>query len=266
MLFKQSPHHYWANYINPNRPVKESTKAMDFGSAFHKYTLESETFYDEYVIECELEPVPKVGLLRDLGRPEFERQKTQRAAIEVLNDATKEEFQSRAAGKIILDRKDFELLMEMNASIYKNEQARDLIQDATIEQSYFWQDKDSGLWVKARPDIIHDNMIVDLKTCVSASTRAYQRAMIDGGYHLQAAIIREAVNVLEGRDTPNAINICIEKNYPYCIGIKVISEEALEAGRTEFKAVLMQMAECFKTNEWPSYTIESVDIPSWYNV
>ena len=31
------------------------------------------------------------------------------------------------------------------------------------EQSFFWQDPATGLLLKARPDILHEDMIVDLK-------------------------------------------------------------------------------------------------------
>lgn len=244
MLFAQSPYLYWANYLNPLRPKKESTKAMDFGSAFHTYILEAHLFEKAYVIEP-----PKV-LLKDVGRE--------------LYDKYKQECEDLAKrNALILMPDEWVMLSKMKEALMQNSEAWELIQGAKYEQSYFWQDKESGLMVKARPDILHPNMIVDLKTCVSASSRAYQRAMVDGGYHMQAAIIRESINVLEGRDIPNCINLCVEKTYPYQVGIKVISESALEIGRKQFKDILMRMKECFETNIWPSYEIEQVELPGW---
>src|ERR1700739_7402 len=66
MKFLESPYKYWADYINPNRPPKRTTAAMQFGSAFHTLLLEPQKFSDEYIVEIELERLPKVGLLRDL--------------------------------------------------------------------------------------------------------------------------------------------------------------------------------------------------------
>ena len=60
---------------------------------------------------------------------------------------------------------------------------------------FSWKDEDSGLIVKARPDVLHDNMIVDLKTIRDASVHSYQRDMVDGWYHVQGAMIRDAVRI-----------------------------------------------------------------------
>jgi hypothetical protein len=88
--------------------------------------------------------------------------------------------------------------------------------------------------------------------------------MVDGGYHLQGAMCSEAVRAVEGREINNVINVCIEKAYPYAIGIKIIGEDALRAGHARYKEVLMQMKQCFETDVWPSYEPETVDLPGWY--
>lgn len=264
MIFSQSPYKYWAHYLNPNRPKKESTKAMDFGSAFHTFILEADKFNDEYVIEQEYENLPRVGLLRNLGRPEYEKQKAERSKVEFINASLKEEFNSLAEGKTILSFGDFDQLVYMKIALQNNDEAWALIQEASYEQSYFWRDKESELMVKARPDILHNNIIVDLKTCVNAASKAYQRTMLESGYHIQGAMIREGVRELTGKDIPNVINICIEKIYPFCIGIKIISEEALDEGRRKFKEILMNMKSAIDTNNYPDYEAETITLPSWY--
>lgn len=39
MKYLESPFKYWAEYLNPDRPAKYSTPAMEFGSAFHTFIL-----------------------------------------------------------------------------------------------------------------------------------------------------------------------------------------------------------------------------------
>ncbi len=151
----------------------------------------------------------------------------------------------------------------MANAIVNHPHALDLIVDAKYEQSYFWKDPESGLMVKARPDILHLNMIVDLKTIACADSRPYQRAMVDSGYHIQAALVREGIYQLTGKDIPNCINLCIEKVYPWSIGIKIISEAALDEGRKEFKEILMDMRNAFDNNYFPDYEIETVELPRW---
>jgi exodeoxyribonuclease VIII len=264
ILFAESPYKYWAEYINPNRPPKKSTPAMEFGSAFHSLVLEPEKFRDEYIVAQELQKLPKVGLLKNLGRPEFDRQKAERAKIEFINDALTQEWLERAEGKIILSLADWQQLTEMRDALRDHEEAWALIGGAKYEQSYFWQDPGSGLMVKSRPDILHDNIIVDLKTCVSASPRAYQRSMVDGGYHIQAAMVRDAIRTVEGREVSNFLNLCIEKTYPYAIGIKIISQEALDEGERFYKEKLLEMKCAIENNLFPSYEPEEVDLPLWY--
>lgn len=244
MEFIESPFKYWANYINPGRPPKKQTDEMIFGSAFHTFILEPHLFYDHYAVE------PERVLLKDVGRKLYDEYKK---SCEELENSK----------RIILSNDDLIVLNNMKIALDKSPVARELISDGVYEKSFFWKDTESELMIKARPDILHRTMIGDIKTCASASSRAYIRAMVDGGYHIQGAMIRDAVRKLEGKEVNNVINICIEKKYPYAIGIKIISERALDEGERRYKRVLLDMKECFETNEWPSYEIENVELPTW---
>lgn len=263
MLFAESPYRYWANYINPDRPPKKFTPQMEFGTALHSYILEKEKFDQEYILEPVYEKLPKLVRLKDVGRPVFEAYKAAKAKIEFCNEMIFNDFDP--TGKKILSLEEMNQLILMQMELLKHKEANALLKDAIYESSYFWKDKESGLMVKCRPDVLHDNIIVDLKTCASASSRAYQGAMIDGGYHIQAAIIRDGVRELAGRDIPNAINVCIETKYPYSIGIKIISEDVLAEGRRVYKQILIEMAEAINHNHFPDYEPETVELPKWYS-
>lgn len=244
MTFDHCPLHYQALYITKNGPVKESTPAMNFGSAFHMFVLEPHLFDEHFAIE------PTKVFLKDVGREAYEGYKAFRQQLDLDK-------------KIIISRNEFYLLTSMRRALENHSQAWELINGGIYENSFFWQDKESGLDVKCRPDILHNSMIVDLKTCASASSKAYQRAMIDGGYHVQGAMMIDGIQTVLGSYRPNVINICIEKHYPYAIGIKVISEDAIKAGREKYKAVLMRMKKAFETKEFPAYEVEHVDLPVW---
>ena len=83
--------------------------------------------------------------------------------------------------KTILSNEDFQLLSDMGMlSLYFNKKVTELLSDGEIEKSFFWEDKGSQLIVKARPDILHENMIIDLKTISDASFNSFQRAMVEG--------------------------------------------------------------------------------------
>lgn len=167
------------------------------------------------------------------------------------------------SGKIILTFKDYLLIRDMHIALKSHKEAWELIQGAVYEQSYFWEDEHTGIMCKARPDILHDNMIVDLKTCASADSHTFQKTMYMSGYHIQGAMIREGVKQLTSKDIPNVINICIEKTYPYSIGIKIISETALEAGHMKFKQTILDIKNSKAYNQWSDYETEIVELPKW---
>ncbi len=246
MLFDDSPYKYWAHYLNPDRPVKEQTDAMIFGSAFHTFILEPHLFGDLYAV------MPKKLLLRDVGREVYD-----------ANEHRIQAVKQNLGKNIILSHDNYLLLEEMQIALINHEQAWNLIQDGRNEQSYFWRDEQTEVRLKARPDILHENMIVDLKTCASASSKAFQSSMMTGGYHVQGAMIREAVRVIEGRDIETVVNICVEKTYPYEVAIKIIHPTALRRGKEFIDKALIDIKHAIVNNEWRSKEVEIVDLPGW---
>ena len=244
LKFQKSPFHFWSEYINPNRPKKEPTRAMILGSAFHTFILEPHLFADQYTIE------PKKVLLKDVGRHEFDAYKYLCANLDRTN-------------KIILTREEMDTFIAMQESLYGNQKARELLRDGIVEQSYFWKDKASGLMVKSRPDILHKNMYVDIKTCSDASPRTYQREMIDYIYHWQGAMLRDAIRACEGREMSVTINICIETKYPYTTAIYIIDEAALDYAEQQYKSKLLELKECLETNVWEGFSIQTIGLPNW---
>jgi hypothetical protein len=244
MEFLKSPRKYWARYINPERPAKETKKDWTLGSAFHTLILEPQLFPITYGMK------PNPVLLKDVGREAYEKHKE---LIKI----------TESSDLILLAVDDWNNLFEMKKSLENHKEAWLLIEGAIYEQSYFWRDAHSGLMIKARPDILHDNMIVDLKTCTDASSHAYQREMVQYGYAIQGAMCRDAVFELTGKTINTVINICCEKTYPYEVAIKIIDESALEWGHKKYKQALLDMKACFESGVWESYEPEIVSLPNW---
>jgi len=245
MDFKKSPRNYWAKHLNPDRPLKNATPAMEFGTAFHTLILEPHLFDAQYFV------LPEKVLLKNVGREKYDEYKS----IEKEAEETK---------KTVLSRSDYLKLQAMRTNLIANERAIALIQGAVYESSYFWEDEHTGLIVKSRPDILHANMYVDLKTCADASPHAFQKAMASGGYHIQAAMVFDGVHKLESRRLSACINICVETDYPHSIGIYIIDESALNVGHSEYKNLLLQLKSAIVHNEFEDYQIETISLPAWY--
>jgi exodeoxyribonuclease VIII len=244
MDFSISPYTYWANHINPNRPIKEKTPQMEFGSAFHTIILEPKKFNEIYAV------MPPKVLLKDVGRELYDSYKLITQAIEASN-------------KIILSPGEMDVLLDMKIRLNSNKEAMALIEGARIENSFFWQDEHSGLLLKARPDILHENMIVDLKTCSDACPRAFQSAMVLGGYHLQGAMMRDGVEALEGNRINKVINICIETKYPHNMAIYIIDEFAIHEGHMKYKQLCLDLKAARKENNWQDYGVMTIGLPKW---
>lgn len=242
--FNRSPYYYHAMHLNPYRPKKEYTPDMIFGSAFHILVLEPENFKNTYAIE------PEKVLLKNVGREKYEAYK---AECEVLEKTH----------KIVLSDDEWIRLREMTNALERDPRIAELLDGGEIEKSFFWKDKGSGLMVKARPDILHPNMIIDLKTIADASPQAFQRSMAEGWYHVQGAMIRDAIRTLENRDVSSVINICVEKKYPYCVGIYIIDEQALDIGEAKYKELLLNMKSCIIENSFSDYEVRTIGLPGW---
>jgi len=242
--FSRSAYTYWAKHINPNRPKKDATPAMILGSAFHKFVLEPDDFLNEFVF------APEPVTLKYSGREAYDEYKKELEICESSN-------------KIILSHDVGNTIIDMREVLNNNKDAMNLICDSRIENSFFWQDKQSGLLLKSRPDILHDNIIVDLKTTSDASPRAFQSEMVKYGYHVQFAMIRDAVEAIEGRKISNFINLVIETKYPYNTAIYIIDEFAVNAGQDKYKQICIDMQKAKEENEYNDYGIQQIGLPKW---
>jgi len=245
MDFKRNPRRYWAKHLNPDRPVEESKPSWEFGTAFHTLILEPHLFESNYFI------LPKKVLLKDVGR-------------ELYDEYKNKEKEAEGTAKTVLSLEDYERLSAMRDSLYANQRAKGLIEGAVYESSYFWKDEHTGLMVKSRPDILHSNIYVDLKTIDDASPQNFQRNMVKGGYHIQSAMVKDAVKILEGRDLSACINVCVEKDYPHGIGICIIDDTAIEAGHVEYRQTLLDLSASLRDNSFSDYEVQTVGLPKWY--
>jgi len=240
MEFKKSPSHYWNAYLNENAPAREATDAMVFGNAFHTMVLEPNTFDQRYAILPE-----GIDRRTKQGKEDFA------------------DFMSKSIGKTVIKGDQLETLRQMQQSVYKHPQAWDLISGALYEHSLFWNDPHTGVKCKTRPDIWHHNMTADLKTISSADERTFQRAMVQHGYHFQAAMNREGIFHNDGKDIKNHTFICVEKEFPFMVAVYILDHTVIDYAHVEFKKLLTSFAECKQNNDWKGYETKTIFLPNW---
>ena len=105
------------------------------------------------------------------------------------------------AGNIIVSYNDMQLLKRMKEGIEQTSlmpeypDYMEIIEQGTKEQCIEWKDRQTGLMLKAKPDLIPvgTDYLVDLKTAQKADAESFAKEVINYGYHIQTVFYRAAV-------------------------------------------------------------------------
>lgn len=144
----------------------KATDAMRFGTAFHAYLL------------C-----TKGVVSLDEGE-DFRKAENREWRDEQIE-----------AGRLVVSHEEMQRLERMYANIARYPEYMSLIENGTAEVAIEWEDKETGLALKAKPDLIPQgtDFLVDLKTASSAAPGDFMRESYKYGYHIQAQFYRQAV-------------------------------------------------------------------------
>jgi len=241
MAFRMSPLHYWHDYINPAREAREPTLSMLMGEALHTDLLEPELFSKKFLI------IPSIDKRTTAGKEFFNK------------------INSEKGIKKLIKMEDYNVISEMRNSILSHPEAKDLIKGANYETSIYWNDLETEILCKARPDIIHENMIIDLKTTDNASPQAFKYSILNYGYHVQAAMLIDGQNYINNLsenkiNQNNFIIIAVEKKPPYAVAVYILDPATIEKGREIYKSTLIEYKKCLEENRWSSYPTQIISI------
>lgn len=260
--FKRSPWHYWHKYLNPNREKEEPTPAMKMGEYVHTLVLEPQHFNERFAVKPILEEVPKVGLLKELGRDEYDRQKATREIVLVANEIIMDEFLKDSIDKDILSLEAYTEAKTIADAVLKDPIAQALFTDVEVEKSIYFTHKHTGLQCKVRPDAWAGSVVTDLKTCSDASFDAFRASALRGGYFLQAAMIKQALESL-GIELEKFVFYCVEKTPAMPCVHYTLDEISLLKAEAEFNELMYGIADCMETNRWRSYEPQNLTYPLW---
>ena len=236
---KKSPKHFRYEMEHPSEP----TPALVFGAAVHCAILTPELFDEQYVT-VKLDGRTKEG-------------KAERQAI-------------LEAGKTILTPEQMNAVSGIVNAIREDQFASRLL-SGPHETPYFWADDITGEKCKCRTDCETDidgqHIIVDLKTCMDASTDAFMRDAVKLGYHVQAAMYAEGVKAVTGKESL-FVFVSVEKEPPFGINILQADEAFLLHGTDEYRYLLGLYHRCRELDEWPGYAgfegnINTLELPPW---
>lgn len=224
---------------------QDETEAMKFGRAFHSYVLEYDNFKNEFV-------TPEV----------FPTKPNKRSTQKTID--TYEEWLKSLDGKQAITKDDCETIDKMRDSIMNHPFASKLLAEGISETTLIWQDEETNLLCKARPDRIpkgQKGIVLDLKSTANAAKNALQSDCVKYGYAREGAIYLEGMGRLTGSKYTDLIFalIAVEKESPFRCEVYTIEPDFLEWGYGEFHRLLQIEKQCRDANYWPHYNNAGAD-------
>ena len=247
-IWSQSPAHYFIDSpLNPNRAPSEDRAAFALGRLAHKMLLEgSEGLQAEFVT--------RPACWSDWRTKEAKTWRDEQIA----------------AGLTVITDADLAAVTGMAESLARHPLVEAGILDGYVERSLLWQDKETGVWLKSRPDVVPQasGLYSDLKTTASVSDEDLQRSLAGFGYHMQAALVGMAAEAVIGQPMEEFALVWVEKAPPHCVRVTVLSGADLERGQGQLRVAINQFAECVETGVWPGpggvrRDAEYLMLPAW---
>ena len=231
----RTPSHYKA-YIDGLLRV-ETTPAMRLGSMIHRAILEPETVSGAWVV-----------------KPEG------------MKFTTKEGKEWQAAQTLpIITSQEADTITGMRESVWAHPAVKRVLANARTEVSLFASGED-GVLRKARIDALPEggNVIVDIKSCLSADPDLMAKSVVSYRYDVQAAYYLDICRLL-GIDKSEFLFICVEKQPPFAVAVYALDQDAIAWGRKQYQRDLAAIRHCEAEDHWPSFTqdITTLALPAW---
>jgi hypothetical protein len=238
-IVNESPAHYWCDsYLNPEREEDdEPADHFTLGQAAHMLLLGESGFKEKFAI-----------------RPETVAGKPWQGNRTECREWVREQ---RALGISVLKPEDIKTIRGMAKSLNADPLVKTGILTGRIEQSLIWKDKETGVWLKARPDALptHEDCVGDIKTCASSDGHSCERSLDEYGYHIQLGLTGMGIKALTGHTLGNDayVLVFVEKKKPYAVNVKIIDPASIHYGMMLARKAIRMFADCMAKGEWPGY-------------
>lgn len=168
------------------------------------------------------------------------------------NNTCKDWLERQAnAGRTVLTPKQLRAIRGMARSLAKHPLVEAGILNGQVEKSIVWKDKESGIWLKSRPDVIPNDCgdVADLKT-----TAATGYDFDDSGsklrYDMQAALAKWGLKAVLGMEMQSFSLIPVLTKPPHCCDVLTLqSDDILEAER-DLRTAINVFVHCLRTGNW----------------
>jgi len=262
-LATTTPRHYWADYVDPDRPERVETDAMRLGTELHMLTLEPGRFAETYHLDLTPPDAPRrptAKQLESLGRAcpregTKAREEWDRIAAAAAWWSDWDAAHPIPEGSTALPSDRWLQLQGMADALMRDPLIGEILTSPGVaEEALFWHDPDLGIDCRCKPDwLTSDGWVLDLKTTVSANPRRFRWQAWDLGYDVQAWFYLRGIERALGIRPKGFLFAAVEKNRPYVSTPILASEALLERGRGRVELAVAQLLEARRTGVWPGY-------------
>ncbi len=225
---KTSPLHYWDKYLNPDKPKKPKSSAMEMGTLVGTLLTEPHNFEKYFIVVKKVNGATKEG------------------------KAYKKSIEEETAGRIQMTEPEYKKSLIMVEAIKRHQKAMRILEGAEFEPSIYWVDKETGLLCKTRPDIWNKEIgiLCDLKTSRKPCPYEFAQEAINHDYHIQAAMQIDGIYENTGVLIEDFCFLTIPNIRPFSAYLYHMPAAMIDRGRREYKAALKIAKICFDKNQW----------------
>lgn len=177
--------------------------------------------------------------------------------------------ETEAAGFTVLKPAQYAKITRAAEAVLAHPKAKRLLEAAPYrEVSLFATDPDTDVPLRARVDALGD-LLLDVKSAADVRPRAIERAVVDFGYYVSAAVYRRLLTQILGDDPGPMHLIFIEKEAPFEVAVRVLDEPEWHAlGLKKMHEAIDLFASCSEFGIWPGADdedgpVQSLGFPTW---
>lgn len=248
-IASESPAHFYCEWSgNPDREETTTSRAFVLGQAAHHLLLGEDHFSTKFIMQPE-----------EIGGAAWQGNRKECRAW--LGAQT-------VAGRTVIKPDEVKAIRGMAKSLADHPLIKQGLLNGRVERSMVWRCKDTGIWKKARPDVIPSDsgIFADLKTTTSVFDDDIRKSIYEFAYHQQGAKICEGWAHLTGNRDCSFSLVFVEKTPPYCVRVVSLTDEDLARGERQNFAAMEIFANCLAASHWPgpgNSDGEYMHMPQW---
>ena len=163
-----------------------------------------------------------------------------------------DEFEAAHARQTILKTNEVEDVIAASNAVKTHPLVAPYLDGGAFEQTVTWTDPATGIACKARMDWLQSQRaLVDLKSSTTIDAYRFGRIAARLGYHGQIAFYDDGVTHALGWTPAERVIVAVESKAPYDVGVFVVDDDTLQAGREEVAELMARLAGCRETGAWP---------------